>query len=124
MPRNVAGWKTETDPGWGVSHPDQLGKSTPGPRGWEDAAHFLPGCGRDRPVSHPTLRSGGGGGGGLWSGEVRVSTVSVDVDRKRVNQTVSTVPDGMDVNVSQWDSLTQLNSGLPPRGGGGCGRCG
>ena len=54
----------------------------------------------------------------LWSGEVRGGgfAVSVDVDRKRVNQTVY---DGMDVNVSQWDSRTQLKSGLPPWGGGG-----
>ena len=63
----------------------------------------------------PTLQSGGGGGWGLWSGEVRVSPVSVDADWKRVNQTVSTVPDYMDVEVSQRDSRTQLR---------GCGQCG
>ena len=50
--------------------------------------------------------------------------MSVDADWKRVNQTVFTVPDYMDVNVSQRDSQTQLRSGLPSRGGGGCSQCG
>ena len=74
-----------------------------------------------RPMIQPTLQSGG-----LWSGEVRVSAVSVDADWKQVNQTVSTIPDCMDVNVSQRDSRTQLRSGLPQWGvgGGGCGQCG
>ena len=47
-----------------------------------------------RPMIQPTLQSGK-----LRSGEVRVLTLSVDADRKRVNQIVSTVPDCMDVNV-------------------------
>ena len=85
----------ETDLGRGVSHWDQLWNSLPS-KMW--------------PVSQLTLRLGG-----LLSGEARVSAMSFDADRKRVNQTVSTVPDGMDVNVSQWDSRTQW----PPSAGGG-----
>ena len=68
------------------------------------------------PVLLPTLQSVG-----LQSGEVRVSTVLVDATRRRVDGTVSTVSDGVEVNngdMTQWNDQTQLRSGLPLRGGG------
>ena len=68
------------------------------------------------PVLQPTLQSVG-----LQSSEVRVSTVSLDATRRRVDGTVSTVSDGIEVDngdMTQWDSQIQLGSGLPLRGGG------
>ena len=68
------------------------------------------------PVLQPTLQSVG-----LQSGEVRVSTVSVNATRRRVDGTVSTVSDGVkidDGDMTQRDSRTQSRSGLPLRGGG------
>ena len=58
----------------------------------------------------------------LQSGEVRVSTVSVDATQRRVDETVSTVSNGIQVDnsdMAQWNSRTQLGSGLPLGGGGG-----
>ena len=76
-----------------------------------------------RPVLQPTLQSVG-----LQSGEVRVSAVSVDATRGRVDQPVFAIPDSVDVDISgvlQRESRAQSGSGLPLRGGGGGGgRCG
>ena len=100
--------------------PDQLWNSTPGPRGGRVQLTSSRDVAVTRPVNQPTLWSGE-----PRSGEVRVSNISVYVDRKRVNQTISSVPAGTDVLVSHGDSERQLKSGLPLRGGGGgCSRCG
>ena len=61
---------------------------------------------------------------GLQSGELRVSAVSVEVTRKRVDQTMSTVSDSVEVDagdVSHRDSWawSRSRSDLPLRGGGG-----
>ena len=59
---------------------------------------------------------------GLQSGEVRVSTVSVNVTRRRVDGTMSIVSDGVEVddgNMTPRNSRTQSRSGLPLWGGGG-----
>ena len=56
----------------------------------------------------------------LQSGEVRVSTVSVNATQRRVDGTVSTISDGVEVDdgdMTQQDSWTQSRSGLPLRGG-------
>ena len=45
----------------------------------------------------------------------------------RVDGTVSTVSDGVEIDdgdMTQWDSQTQLGSGLPLQRGGGGGLCG
>ena len=71
----------------------------------------------ERPVLQPTFRWVG-----LQFGEMRVSAVLVDADRKQVDQTVSTIPDYVVVDVvdvSRRDSQAQSRSGLSPRGGGG-----
>ena len=53
----------------------------------------------------------------LRSGEVRVSTVSIDADWRRVNLPVYILPDYVDVNVLQWDSQAQLRSNFPSQRG-------
>ena len=42
LQRNISKWETATDPGRGVSRPDQLSTSTPGPRWWLCMARHLP----------------------------------------------------------------------------------
>ena len=88
---------------------------------------------RDETVARPVLRPAGSGptrqSVGLHSGAVQVSTVWVDVTRRRVDRPVSTVPDSIDVDVNdvlQLDRQAQVESGLPLRGGGGGGldQCG
>ena len=69
------------------------------------------------PVLQPTLQSVR-----LQSGEVRVSTVSVNATQRQVDGTVSIVSDGVEVDdgdmMTQRDSRTQSGSGLPLWGGG------
>ena len=88
---------------------------------------------RDEAVARPVLEPAGSRSilqsVGLQSGEVRVSAVSFDATRKRVDQPVSTIPDSVDVDSSgvlQRDGQAQSGSGLPLRGEGGrcCCLCG
>ena len=60
---------------------------------------FPRGMAAARPVVPPIVHSET-----LRSGEVRVSTVSIDADRRRVNRPVYIVPDYVDVNFLQGDS--------------------
>ena len=89
--------------------------------GWRQSCHDLTPSGRGTsPGGKRRLIRGGG------SAEVRVSAVSVDATRKRVDQPVSTVPDSVDVDINgvlQRDGPAQSGSGLPLRGRGCC-RCG
>ena len=113
----------ETDPGRGGSAAQISNGIRPqDPSGGEVRLTSSRGKAMALPVLEPagsrsTLRSVG-----LQSGEVRVSAVSVDATRKRVDQPVSTISDSVDVDSSgvlQRDGQAQSGTGLHLRGGGG-----
>ena len=119
--QNVAGLNMETDPGRGGGGGSAAqisnGILPQDPSGGE--VHFT--SSRGKAMARPVLEPAGSRSI-LQSGDVRVSAVSVDATRKRVDQPVSTIPDSVDVDSSvvlQRDGQAQSGSGLPLRGGGG-----